>query len=516
MSKSLFDLIKTLSKAEKRVFSEKIKNTKRMQFYTKIVAVYSKSDNYCIGIDRKIFKAENSKFISECKAKCKQLLYNYLVTLERNKAIPHQLEQQLKIAIMLARRKQFDESKKILKKIEPLAVKYECLEVLFKIRNEKLKLARIFCMLNKELDIEYVQSLTEDKKKSFEMYLELDEARDVFHLANLKISLNQHAIVEKSGNQKEEVHQVKKIGFKVLGLMTRFAEYSVVNNHYAALEEVEQLVNFVAENKDIVFKAYLAGLNYPSYILQYLEYALTLNRKVNCVRVLEMFDDIPTNSFMEKITLLNAQTTSYCIYALYENNPQLALAQIAKNEEFFSSNYIPENRHVVNAINLRFILIVYLALGEWDQCLNYITKMESHKISGWTASLNHLIKLICVYEKKDYHYFNSLINQHMVKRKKNKIKINDCTSFNECIFNLFYYLDKNSKTNLSPHLNKVFETFDYTYMELRYLIHWVVSKFPELNNEAYQAFLKKHNYKHFDFNAINKKKRNSVSSLVKL
>jgi len=62
MSKSLLDLIKTLSKAEKRVFSENLKHTKRKHYHTKLITTYSKSEEFSLELDKKIFKSPNVSY----------------------------------------------------------------------------------------------------------------------------------------------------------------------------------------------------------------------------------------------------------------------------------------------------------------------------------------------------------------------------------------------------------------------------------------------------------------------
>jgi len=81
MSKNLFDLIKTLSKAEKRMFSENLKKTKRANYYKNLILTYSRSEEYSTELDEKIFINKSTKSIIDYKTSFKNLLYPYLVSL---------------------------------------------------------------------------------------------------------------------------------------------------------------------------------------------------------------------------------------------------------------------------------------------------------------------------------------------------------------------------------------------------------------------------------------------------
>jgi len=96
---------------------------------------------------------------------------------------------------MLKNRKQFAESKRILTKIEPLAIKYEHYELLVKIKHEKLEIAETFGIINKEIDVNYMESLIEDKKKSIIRLAELHEVKDEYRITEYERAENQKMLI---------------------------------------------------------------------------------------------------------------------------------------------------------------------------------------------------------------------------------------------------------------------------------------------------------------------------------
>jgi len=240
----------------------------------------------------------------------------------------------------------------------------------------------------------------------------------------------------------------------------------------------------------------MLGNAYPFYISSYVEFSILLNKKINISSTLKKFDEIVCKSKREEFSFFHARTLTFCIYALSVNNPSFALPEIIKKEEFFRKTNLLKTDLIFDS---RFDLIVYFALEKWDICLQLIHEIEANKCSLWSSSLYCIIKLMCLYEKKDLYYLKSLVTQYMWKRKKKKIKLKDATEFNDCVFAILYFMAKDSKINLSGLFSNVLATFDKTCMELRYLVHWIVRHFPELYNEEYSAFLEKHSYQHYDF-----------------
>lgn len=180
MSNSLFNLIKTLNKAEKRVFSENVKKTKRKNYYSKLLTIYASSESYSKELDQKVFKNESQKFVSDCKRKLRDSLYQLLVSLEKNKSVQYRIEQLLKTSIMLFERKQYSESKKMIDKVEKLAIKYEAHDFLIPIKTHKIRMVMNHGLRVGEHDMKYIKSLLEDKRKTIEHCTNYHIANDGF------------------------------------------------------------------------------------------------------------------------------------------------------------------------------------------------------------------------------------------------------------------------------------------------------------------------------------------------
>ncbi len=496
MSQSLFDLVKTLHQGEKKMISEKIRNTKRKQYYTDIITIYSKSEKYLQDLDERIFKSKSPKFISDCKNKCKQLLYDGLLALEANKSLRHQLEQKLKIANILKNRNQFEEALKVLKRIESLAIQYEFLELLGRIRNNKLSTEITYAVERRNIDLDYIRSLIAERQENLNDQIELSHAVDSFRLMELKAAIDNKVLIDRKKKQTFGAVSYKKIKLRLRKLLISYHDNFRKNKATEVLKSLEQIIQLTIANEDVVFKGNMLGGGYVYFMSQYIEYSLFLRKKIDFIGMLEKFEHMPQNTILEQLKVQSCQSDAYCIYALSQNNPAFAIPKIVRLREFVQRHNIS---YAENFRNLRFSLLIYFALKKWDTCLQFLAQIDYSKTSKWSNQLYFLIKLMCLHEKGDHYYFNAQITQHMTKRRKDKVKLTDGTNFNECMFNILYYLDKGNGININRSFNKVLTNYDPHFMELRYLIHWIVSKVKSLNNDKYRAFLEKNEYKHYDF-----------------
>ncbi len=496
MSKSLFDLIKTLSKAEKRVFSENIKRTKRLQYYKKLMHIYSKSEVYSPELDQKIFRRENPKFIGDCKIKFKDLLHRYLVSLEKNKGLEHQIEQKLKIAQMLFSRKQFVESKKMLKKIDKEANLYELHELIVKIKSLQLDLIMNMSGLSREIDLTYLKGMIADKYKAQDRFVEMQHCYEDGRLKLIETNIDAGLICNKVGKEKLPSDQYKNLRTTFLTGHSRYMGYLMKKNWPSAFDELFNILDLAEKNKKVVLKAKLLGYIHSTYLAAFIELNYMLDKNVNVNKLLHQFDEIIPGSIYEQCTILIDKTVAYSIYALSNNTPQLAVPELKYQETFYKKNNFSQE---TNFNPYRYYLFIYFAVANWGKCIEYIDKIDKMGGAEWNNSLLQMVRLICIYEQGDRYYFNALIDQHMIKRRKNGVKIKDSSNFTDSVFNVLYYLAKGSKTDLSDPFSKVISTYDYLYMGTRYIIHWIVGNLPKLQNSEYAAFLKQYDYKHYDF-----------------
>jgi len=509
MSKSLFDLVKTLSKAEKRVFSENIKKTKRMHYYIKLVTVYSKHETYSPALDLKIFKSESPKFISDCKAKCKNTLYDYLVTLEKNKGIKKQVEHKLKIALMLKNRKQYEEAKKILEKIDKLATKYELLEELVEIKTQKIIVSMLIVVGKSKIDMDYMKALILDKRKAIEYFVNVHHGTDDIRLALWTWHIKDGALANELGSDKINSDQLKNLSIVLAEYQRKYCEFMGEKKFKAAWDELEQLILLVDRNKDIVIEANLLTFSYAGYLVAYIMLSIILSRRVDIKLVLNQFDSLQYHTVEQQWAILHFKMLASCAYALSLNKPRLAASEIQEMAIF-------QERHSYlindNTTNVLYPMFTYFATGNWEECMAFVDKIELNTAPPIVSSAVLNIRLICIYEQNDFYYFNSLINQHMARKRKNGIKISTYSDVNDWTFHILYCLAKKSN-NIKVHFKKMLENFNQVEWMFRYMIHWIACQFPELTeDEDYLAFLAQHNYTHYDFKAC-KKKNEPVFSL---
>ncbi len=499
MSKSLFDLIKTLSRAEKRVFSEKLRRTKRMSYYAKLVAVYSKSEVYTPKIDERIFRSETPKFISDCKTKCKHLLCDYLVTLEKNKGIRKQVEQKLKVALMLKNRRQFTEAKKLLEKIELVATRYELLDQLIQIKTQKISISILLGGDNRKLDLDNLKALAQDANRTIQHLANFHNARNNSLLAIANYHINNGTISSESEENKPIEDQFKNLGTTLHIHHKNLYEYLNKENHKNALEETKQIISIIEQHKDIVLDAQIMAMGYHSYLYYYVSLSTMCNAKVDIELILKRFDHISCHSVKMCWEVLTFKKLTACVYALAINNPRIAVPMIEETEQYLKKyDYMQKD----NSGNALFPIGVYFALGAWKECLLHIDRTETNIITQKTGSVLSNFKLICIYEQNDHYYFNALVNKLMAKKRKGGAKTSDLKNMNDTIFYILYCMSKKTN-NIEAHFKRLLNNFDSGWRFCRYFIHWIACQFPELlNGEDYAAFLEKYGYQHYDFTAL--------------
>lgn len=495
MSKSLFDLIKTLTKAEKRVFSEKVKSTKRKRYYLALISMYSKQEEYSSNLDQKIFKKESAKMISDCKIKCRKLLHEYLVTLENNKGVRAQIEQKYQVANMLINRNLTDEASKIIKKIEQLAVKYEMLEQLIKIRSTRIQLQNNIMASSFKVDLDYMKFLLDEKKKTIDQFVEAEDCGAELRYEFLKAHVTGGYIKNTPNPEQYSSNPVKNIKKTLVKLQATFFS-TIHENKTLALEAVTELIKVTKENREVALSGRTFLVPYTIFLRVYVELSISCKSNLDIELVQQEFDSKQCHTYANKFNLIESKTVAYCLYSLYINDPAFSLPQIQENELFYEES---KNQDLRYKISLENSLMVFFALKDWKSCHTYIDKIETFGVSEILRIKAFNLKLICVYEQNDLHYFNSLVERELVKRRKKRIKLKDCKDFLNCVFNFLYYLSKGSTGNYAASFKKINDSFDEMKPENRYFIHWIVYKFPELNNTDYQAFLEENKLQHYSF-----------------
>lgn len=499
MSKSLYDLIKTLSKAEKRVFSENLKKTKRLQFYRKLIIVYSRADAYSSELDQKIFKSEPSKFIGDCKNTFKDLLFRYLVSLEKNKGLEQQIEEKLCIAKMLFRRKQFTESNKILDKIDQLAQIYEFHELMVEIKSFKIIIAHNMGMITKEIDLDYFEALIADKQLAMDRFAQKQIGLNNGWLRSVKTQIKRGATQNKVGKQKVSIDRYKNLKSTFLEKKAELSIYIHDNKLSKAFDTLLFILDLAEQHSKVVLKAKLLGITYPEILATFIELNYMINKNQDIEKFLLRFEDIKPTSIYEQCAYLFDKTIAYSVYALATNTPKTALVEIEKLELFFMDTNFSEAE---NFSSYSYYLFVFFATKQWDKCIEYIDIVDKKGGAKWNNSLLFLVRLICIYEKGELYYFNSLIDQFMSKRRKNGVKIKDCSNFTDCTFNVLYFMAKGTKIDLPEQLNHLFATFDVHYRRSRYVIHWIVCQLPALHNAEYCTFLEQNHLEHYNFQEV--------------
>ncbi len=502
MSRSLFDLIKTLSKAEKRVFAENLKKTKRVHFYKKLMLIYSKSEEYSVELDNKIFKGEHSKFIVDCKIMFKDLLYRYLVSLQKNKGLEEKIEQKLKIAQMLYSRKQFAESEKILEKIDQQAQIYEFHELMVKIKSLKLKLIFSKIGYTRETDMTSFNAHIADKYKALDRLVEMEHSYEEGRALLLKLNVESGMVMTKNNTQKVPNDVYKNLRTVFTDKNCEFSRHCTNKNWPEAFKTVIYILDLAEKHKKVVLRGQFLGNIHSTLILNCILFNYQLNKKLDVEKLLNQFDEIIPTSIYSQCTVLSDKTCAYAIHALATNSPEIAVHKIINQKIFYEKNNISA---VETYPTYGFYLFVYFAKRNWEKCIEYYDKIVELGGENWNNSLYFIVRLICIYEQGELQYFSSLIDKFLAKRRKNGVKTKDSTNFTNCVFNVIRYINKGTKTDLSPHFSKVLQSYDHSYLESRYIIHWMVCQFPKLHNADYRSFLAQYHYEHFDFNAVQNK-----------
>lgn len=503
MSNSLFNLIKTLNKAEKRVFSENVKKTKRKNYYSKLLTIYASSESYSKELDQKVFKNESQKFVSDCKRQLRDSLYQLLVSLEKNKSVQYRIEQLLKTSIMLFERKQYSESKKMIDKVEKLAIKYEAHDFLIPIKTHKIRMVMNHGLRVGEHDMKYIKSLLEDKRKTIEHCTNYHIANDGFvHSAIEQFFVNKLSL-NKKGKEKLGKDEYKGVSTKLRKLQQQ-VNISMLTptfeNNDKLVKDLRLILDLVDQNKEVVMEAKLLGLNYPNYLTNYL--ARVDRSTINPETFFKKYDDVKTNSIYQTCTLLENKTHATCFYAMSLYKPELAIDQLEFRKIFYTKNKISIFKNIKIA---EVYVYIYFALKKWDICLEYLDEIEANSRSMFQKSVLTSMKAICIYEKGESQYFKSLVTAYISKRRKNGIQLSNRENIADCLLLFLYYMSIESDKKMSELIKDIYNSFDYYNSPVLYIVSWIICKFPALYNDDYLAFLEKNKIQHFDFETIENK-----------
>jgi len=504
MSKNLFDLIKTLSKAEKRVFAENLKKTKRVHFYKKLMLIYSKSEEYSAELDNKIFKGEHSKFIVDCKIMFKDLLYRYLVSLQKNKGLEEKIEQKLKIAQMLYCRKQFTESEKIVVKIDQQAQIYEFPELMVKIKSLKLKLIFSKISITGETDMTSFNAHVADKFKALDRLVDMEHNYEGSRVILLKFNVESGDVLTKNNTQKLPRDVYKNLRIVFMDKNSEFNRHCINKNWQKAFKTVLYMLDLAEKHKEVVLRGQFMGNFHSTLILNCIALNYQLNKKLDVEKLLNQFDEIIPTSVYAQCTVLSDKTCAYAVHALAINSPEIAIPVIINQKLFYKKNNILPVETCSSYVNYLF---VYFAVSNWEKCIEYCNKVDELGGENWSNSLFFIVRLICIHEQGEFQYFDSLVDKFLAKRRKIGVKAKDCSNFTNCIFNVIRYIGKVNKTDLSNHFSKVLNSFDHSLTESRYIIHWMVCQFPNLYNAEYRAFIDQHQFVHYEFSMVRMKMR---------
>jgi len=452
MSAYLFNFVKTLTKTEKRIFSEGLKDTKRKIFYVKLVSYYNKAESYNADLDKKIFKQKDKKFIIDCKNTFKTLLYKFLVSQEETKDVRLQVEYKLNVANMLYKRNELEEALKILRKLKMQTSKYEFYNLLIKIPHFEITMVRIEGFKSGKMDLEFLNMLESEQKDYVDKYINITKLNNEFNSIVLKGQLNIGSVKNFARKRSKKSNEKIDLRIRLRSAENNFFKYMYAKNWCKSFDQIKDVLSLKKQLKQKLSKNELLE-NPPLFYYKYtVRIGHLANKKFDFYDTIRKMEELNFKSLLRKARKVCDIASSYCDHALYINDPTFSIEQMEICNQYLmdkKNNPFPHPYGVS-----RLFSINYFALSKWEKCIAQIDKLLSDRTDTWYCKLDHIMKLICIYEKGDRHYFNAIFEQHLNKRKKNRRKITNCENISDCLFNILYHIVTN--VNLKKFIVKDF------------------------------------------------------------
>ncbi|MBI3134862.1 MAG: hypothetical protein HYZ14_09345 [Bacteroidetes bacterium] len=426
-SNSLFELIKSLNKSEKRYF--KVYSSRHTigeeNGYIKLFDYIEKMESYDEDILFKDFKGQAliNKF-SITKARLYANILKSLDSFYSNSSIDAQLFRQIHSADILFNKGLYGQAEKLLSSVEKQAEKYERLYLLMEIRNRQKMLLENNMYTG--TDATKLNQFYDEEKQILK---EIERCNTLWHIKSLLF----HEINQKGKIRDEQtILQVKAIADKLdetdmtnASVNARYLYHHAKGAYYFALNDLECSFHHLKSNFALIEKHEMLKEDKPNY------YFSLLTNLIHVATKLKFYAEART--YLDKLKMLrsNDESTktldleikyfssaySLELFLLSEQHDYKKVIELVPKIEEGYALYGSQINSIRKAYIDFKVAVAYLYRGEYSRSLNWINGiLNESKIDQkqdiYCFSL--LISLILHYELKNTDYLPYAL--HSVKR----------------------------------------------------------------------------------------------------
>lgn len=410
MSEYIFNLVKTLNKTEKSRFTESFRQTKRLKYYKKMLAIYGSEEAYSSDLDRRVFKDVEGKLVYDCKAHFKDSLNSFLTSSKRFNSHQETIRKNFEIGCMLMNRLLHREAYKVLRKTYQLAK--DCHEFLYAIMisEQIMYLERHEDITKYRVDIDNIKLRHSLHMKDLEDYVNF---RTEFHLLWENLGM----FYEKEGFRPYKRPSMALNGDKSFRLKYIIAE----KEYYGSLlsddldkqyERLRALLNTIYDHKDDVKRNSNVKRNYYSYLCSFISLCINLKKFDSIDFAFAEFDFYSSNNSLEYNDSLKYKLQGMCNYAIYLGKHQMV--KTLENE--FLSRRITKKDFLAISCFVS-LLYVYFMARKFDKCKEYIKRLDKCRLNAKTLTKKEIIRIISAIEENEYTYASTLISTFFNKSK---------------------------------------------------------------------------------------------------
>lgn len=491
MSKFLYKFIQSLNKAEKRLFKDSLKSSKRKSYYLEIINEYSAVFPYSIHIDKTIFGSKDNKYISDCKSRLKQALFHFLTEIYHKNNINKKIQNLVSVVQMLIDRFEMKEASKILLKAEKLAIDNEAYYQLMMIQKLKISVAEYTISVGDKIDFNLIKNMQLLRYETIENYKQLCAVHDKRLTAKLKkFNANQGYSIVK--NRSVDLPKIKdKLKIKFGNHQINYNQHLASKKYKSALASLHKIIYILDQNTSLAKSLVLANKHYCIYLSALCYLNVKVGRTDEIPAILKKIESYQPNSILGKLRKDSSLFISTCLYTLATQKIEMGLKFIDEKTDIIKK--LTKKAESIN--NTIFcVLTHYFASNQWNKCLKLIQQVYQKELYKENNYFIPLINLIAVYESNDEQYFFSLLEQY-------RNKLNRKTKKEKFVLALVYFLEHIytfDRQLIKTNLHKVYLSFEKNIPQQRYFIYWIINRFCHLKDEDYFAFLKAHSFEHYE------------------
>lgn len=411
----LFQLIKSLSRSEKRYFNIQSKTQSGGDtHYLRLFDLLDKMESYSEEeLEKKLTREPFKNNIHVVKNYLNQVILRTLRSYHEKNSAEIKMLNLLMDSTILQNKGLYEQSEKLLRKLKKTADLYDYKLLILEVIRRKLSLSLIATKKNDSIVRELTTTLKqilEDVSSEFELY--------GLRTSMISVQRSKFKLSEKKSRQKvNEIvqHPLLRSGTPPSGFYAQYLYHRTLasyhhygKNYQEAFIHYEKVVGIWDNHPHIIAEK---PQLYKIQLSNFLAVCHTLSKKQNILDILQILKSMPSNSFDEEAETF--QNVAYFQLLYFMNNLQFKEA-IAFVPEV-RSGLIKYGRKINKARQLAFsynLSILYFALAQYDDALEWLSLILNESKNEHRQDIQHFarfLELIVHYEKESFEIYDYLL-----------------------------------------------------------------------------------------------------------